>query len=96
MIFGVAPLPTRHAHDNTAENRKSRHPKLTSAPVPAKREFPYRSSSDPDAIASVVRRSVTIEHEIEGLPEGLVLQDVTVQDDGFRANLRGEDVKLTP
>ncbi len=49
-----------------------------------------------DAIAAVVRRSVTIEHDIEGLPDGLVLQDVTVQGDGFRANLRGEDVKLVP
>jgi hypothetical protein len=49
-----------------------------------------------DAIATVVRGLVTIEHSIEGLPEGLVLQDVAVQDDGFRANLRGEDIKLVP
>jgi hypothetical protein len=47
-----------------------------------------------DAIATAVRRFVTIEHDIEGLPEGLVLQDVTVQHDGFRADLRGEDVRL--
>lgn len=47
-----------------------------------------------DALATVVRTFVTIEHTIEGLPEGLVLQDVTVQDDGFRANLSGEDVNL--
>ena len=47
-----------------------------------------------DATAAVVRRFVTIEHSIEGLPEGLVLQNVAVQGDGFRANLRGEDVKL--
>lgn len=46
------------------------------------------------ATAAVVRGLVTIEHEIEGLPEGLVLQDVVVQDDGFRATLRGEDVRL--
>lgn len=46
------------------------------------------------AIAAVVRRLVTIEHDIEGLPEGLVLQDVTVQDDGFRARLEGEDVRV--
>ncbi|MHA7240407.1 LmeA family phospholipid-binding protein [Arthrobacter sp. TMS1-12-1] len=45
-------------------------------------------------IAAVVRRFVTIEHEIEGLPDGLVLRDVTVQDDGFRADLTGEDVAL--
>jgi hypothetical protein len=49
-----------------------------------------------DATAAVVRTFVTIEHEIEGLPEGLVLQDVAVQGDGFRANLRGEDIKLVP
>lgn len=49
-----------------------------------------------DAIADVVRGLVTIEHDIEGLPEGLVLQRVAVQGDGFRANLRGEDVKLVP
>lgn len=49
-----------------------------------------------DAVAAVVRRLVTIEHDIEGLPEGLVLQDVAVQDDGFRADLRGEDVTLVP
>ncbi|MHA7189365.1 LmeA family phospholipid-binding protein [Arthrobacter sp. MDT2-16] len=46
------------------------------------------------ATAAVVRGLVTIEHDIEGLPEGLVLQDVTVQGNGFRANLRGEDVRL--
>lgn len=49
-----------------------------------------------DAVATVVRTFVTIEHTIEGLPEGLVLQDVAVQDDGFRANLSGEDVNLAP
>lgn len=49
-----------------------------------------------DAIAAVVRRFVTIEHDIEGLPEGLVLRDVAVRSDGFRANLFGEDVKLVP
>jgi hypothetical protein len=49
-----------------------------------------------DATAAVVRRLVTIEHDIEGLPEGLVLQDVAVQGDGLRANLRGEDIRLVP
>jgi hypothetical protein len=49
-----------------------------------------------DTLAVVVRRLVTIEHDIEGLPEGLVLQGVTVQSDGFRADLRGEDVDLGP
>lgn len=49
-----------------------------------------------DAFAGVVRGLVTIEHDIEGLPEGLVLKDVAVQDDGFRAHFRGEDVTLVP
>ncbi len=49
-----------------------------------------------DATAAVVRRLVAIEHDIEGLPEGLVLQDVAVQGDGFRARLLGEDVQLVP
>lgn len=49
-----------------------------------------------DAAGAVVRRLVTIEHRIEGLPEGLALQDVAVQDDGFRARFEGEDVKLLP
>jgi hypothetical protein len=49
-----------------------------------------------DAAAAAVRRFVTIEHDVEGLPEGLVLQDVTVQSDGFRASLLGEDVTLVP
>jgi hypothetical protein len=48
------------------------------------------------ATGAIVRRLVTLEHEIEGLPEGLVLRDVAVQSDGFRANLRGEDVRLVP
>lgn len=46
------------------------------------------------AIAAAARELVTIEQEIEGVPEGLVLQEVTVQDDGFRARLTGEDVQL--
>lgn len=46
------------------------------------------------ATASVVRRFVTIEHAIEGLPEGLVLLEVDVRDDGFRADLEGDDVIL--
>ncbi|NCD19917.1 MAG: hypothetical protein EOL89_08040 [Actinobacteria bacterium] len=45
-----------------------------------------------DLLASIVREFVTIEHEIEGLPEGLVLTSVRVQDDGFRAHLEGADV----
>lgn len=49
-----------------------------------------------DGIAALVRRFVTIEHEIDGLPEGLVLRDVAVRDDGFRATLTGEDVALAP
>lgn len=46
------------------------------------------------ATAAVVRAHVTVEHTIAGLPEGLVLQDVAVQGDGFRIKLKGEDVTL--
>ncbi|WP_238695377.1 DUF2993 domain-containing protein [Ornithinimicrobium flavum] len=46
--------------------------------------------------AALVNRYVTIEHAIEGLPEGLVLVGVAVQDDGFRADLEGEDIVLVP
>lgn len=49
-----------------------------------------------DALGAAARQLVTIEHEIEGLPDGLVLRDVSVQDDGFRAVLRGTDVRLSP
>jgi hypothetical protein len=45
-------------------------------------------------LGTVVRGLVTIEQEVEGLPDGLVLQEVTVQDDGFRANLSGDDVRI--
>lgn len=44
--------------------------------------------------AAVVRRLVTIRQPVQGVPEGLVLQEVTVQDDGFRAVLSGQDVRL--
>ena len=47
-----------------------------------------------EALADIVRRLVTIEHPVEGLPDGLVLEDVTVTGDGFRAVLRGHDVRL--
>jgi hypothetical protein len=46
------------------------------------------------APAAVVRALVTVEHDIEGLPEGLVLNDVAVQGDGFCINLRGGNVTL--
>lgn len=49
-----------------------------------------------DATAAVVRRLVTIEYDIQGLPKGLVLHHVDVRSDGFRAGLRGQDVKLVP
>jgi hypothetical protein len=46
------------------------------------------------SLADVARQLVTIEQEVEGLPEGLVLQRVIVEDGGFRAHLVGEDVRL--
>lgn len=45
-------------------------------------------------LGALARQVVTIEHEIEGLPEGLVLRDVTVEQDGFHAELTGVDVRL--
>jgi hypothetical protein len=49
-----------------------------------------------DTLGGLVRELVTIEQEVEGLPEGMELVDVTVQDDGFRARLEGEDVVVGP
>lgn len=48
------------------------------------------------ATAAVVRELVTIEYALEDLPENLVLMDVDVQEDGFRAHLEGEGVVLVP
>ena len=47
-----------------------------------------------EATADLARELVTVEHTVEGLPEGLELEEVTVQEDGFRARLRGQDVRL--
>ena len=49
-----------------------------------------------DAVAAVARELVVIEQDVEGLPEGLVLRQVTVTDVGFRARLDGEDVLIAP
>ena len=49
---------------------------------------------DPEAVGAAVRELVTIRQPVEGVPEGLVLQEVAVQDDGFRARLSGTDVRL--
>ncbi len=49
-----------------------------------------------DAVGTVVRGLVTIEQDVDGLPEGLVLREVTVGPDGFRARLDGEDVLVAP
>ena len=49
-----------------------------------------------DLLGALARELVTIEHRIEGLPDGLVLLDVAVQDDGFRARLGGTDVRFEP
>lgn len=46
------------------------------------------------AAGAAVRELVTIREPVEGVPEGLVLREVTVQDDGFRARLDGTDVRL--
>lgn len=46
-------------------------------------------------LTDLAKRYVNIEHEIEGLPEGLVLQHVSIGRGGFRATLEGTDVLLT-
>lgn len=48
------------------------------------------------ALAAAARELVTVEQDVEGLPPGLVLREVTVTDDGFRARLDGEDVLVAP
>lgn len=45
-------------------------------------------------LGEAVQQLITFEHQIEGLPEGVVLRSVRVVGGGFRANLTGEDVKL--
>lgn len=47
-----------------------------------------------DFLGAALRELVTFEHRIEGLPDGVVLRSVTVVDDGFRANLTGDNVRL--
>jgi hypothetical protein len=49
-----------------------------------------------DALAAAVRSLVTIEHDVDGLPDGLTLHKVAVRPDGFRVRLRGEDLRLRP
>lgn len=44
--------------------------------------------------AFIIRQLVTIEQPIEGLPPNLILRDVRVEKDGFRAELSGENVVL--
>lgn len=46
------------------------------------------------AAADVVNALVTIRQPVEGVPEGLVLREVAVVEDGFRATLAGEGVRL--
>ncbi|WP_406829721.1 LmeA family phospholipid-binding protein [Pedococcus sp. KACC 23699] len=47
------------------------------------------------ALSSVARRFVTIRHTVTGLPAGMRLTGVSVQQNGFRATLAGTDVILT-
>lgn len=47
------------------------------------------------AASSLVRQLVTIRHTVEGVPEGMALTSVSVQADGFRAHLRGDDVTIS-
>lgn len=45
-------------------------------------------------LSAAVRRLVTIRHPVQGLPPGMTLREVRVDDAGFRARLRGDDVRL--
>ncbi|MFW5468663.1 LmeA family phospholipid-binding protein [Knoellia sp. CPCC 206435] len=47
------------------------------------------------AASALVRQLVTIRHTVEGVPEGMALTSVSVQEGGFRAHLRGDDVAIT-
>jgi hypothetical protein len=47
------------------------------------------------AASAVVRELVTIRHTVQGVPEGMALTSVSVQPDGLRAHLRGDDVSVT-
>ncbi len=49
-----------------------------------------------EAIGAAARELLVIEQDVEGLPDGLVLREVTVTDDGFRARLDGQDVLVGP
>ena len=47
------------------------------------------------AASALVRELVTVRHTVEGVPEGMALTSVSVQEGGFRAHLRGDDVAIT-
>lgn len=47
------------------------------------------------AASAVVRQLVTIHHTVQGVPKGMALTAVSVQDNGFRAHLRGENVTIS-
>ena len=46
-------------------------------------------------VTELARTFVRIEHEIEGLPEGLSLREVEIVEDGARARLEGAGVRLS-
>lgn len=48
------------------------------------------------AASAIVRRLVTIHHTVDGVPQGMALTSVSVEADGFRAHLRGENVAIAP
>lgn len=48
-----------------------------------------------DFLGGAVRNLVTIREDVEGLPEGLTLQNVEVVDRGFQVHLTGRDVQFT-
>jgi hypothetical protein len=46
-------------------------------------------------LSAAARQVVTIQHTVQGLPDGMRLTRVTVVDSGFRAHLEGSDVSLS-
>lgn len=47
------------------------------------------------AASAIVRQLVTIRHTVQGVPDGMALTAVSVQEGGFRAHLRGDDVTIS-
>lgn len=47
------------------------------------------------ALLAISQRALTLRQEVPGLPAGMALTTLDVRDDGFRAHVRGHDVRLS-